>query len=339
MVLALAYLLTLAHRYLAAAILTRFTVRIHSGIVEKGRSWAKLWYLLRALDINGSGFCQIEMSTIRELLTIRNSTIRQWLREGIRVGAFRHWRVNGESLRVALSSLHKLCLALGQGELGFGVVTEIPLTCLHRWRSFATAAVAQREQQLSRFAAWRSLPSRARKHYKLPHPDALLNCQPRRLSDVSATGSIRCVLHVGKRRVFVSKGFIPFGTSQESIARERSLCDRTVRRHLAALGIERRQICQAKAAYRSIAQAIEWDSPSFAPEPDICLSHGNILTERSGIVGVPHSQRVGRNRFFHYADKDWIYRCNIYEEALPLLTMRRSNRNYRALLKKSRVAR
>lgn len=331
---------TLAQKFLARAILTRFTVRIHAGLISEAGPWIKIWYLLRGLDIEGSGYWSGDLSTICQLLATSSSTIRQWLREGLRAGAIRRWRVRGQRLSVALTSLHNLCLSLKLGNLGWGATAEIFLGDLPQIRPLATAIIAQREQQLSRFAAWRSLPTQElRKTYRLPQPEEFFTWEPRRLSNTLPTkGSIRCVIHVGKRRLFVSKGFIPFGASQNAIAYERNKSDRTVRRHLGHIGLRRRQICQAKAAYGMIQDALRWDSPGIAPEPDIKLkSHPNgchTLTEPSGKVGKPHTAIVSRERFFTYQERHYIYRCNVYEPVFKLCSMRRSILNYKRLLEK-----
>lgn len=184
-------LLTLPYQFLSAAILSRFTVRVHSRIVEKGRSWARLWYLLRGFDRRGSGYLRLSVGTISELLGAASSSIYQWLREGKKEKAFRWWKVQRGNLRVAIGGLFAVCRSLGlspdlsdleissrkkfnkaQGLLanfrcksGFapwGVTASIPLfhlETLQTFRAAATAATTQRLQQLSRFAAWRALPA------------------------------------------------------------------------------------------------------------------------------------------------------------------------------------
>ncbi len=330
-------LLLLPQLFLAAAIQRQLTVRVHSGIISApGATWTKLWYLLRALDIKGSGFCRVNLTQVCQLLRVSASTVRQWLREGKAAGAFRWWKFSQkQGLRVALGSIYKVCLGLGLNS--WGVVAEIPLhqaiTCL---RATATAAVTQREQQLSRFAAWRALPAEARKVYRLPHPEAFFD-GTHRPSDNLPRGGIRCLIHLGERRIFTSKGFIPFGVSQKSVGQERRLSDRTVRRHLNQLRIEKRQIVQAKSAYGEIKEALRWDSPAIAPEPDISMrriGQAVILTEPSGHVGKPHSTAIRAERFFSYGDRNYIYRCNLYRPGLQLRSTRYSILNYKRLLKK-----
>ncbi len=356
-------LAVLPRRYIAFTILQRFTVRIHSGLIEKGRPWLKLWYLLRGLDIQGSGFAKLPMRLVCQLLASSSVTVRQWLREGKAAGAFRFWRCQRQELRVALGGLHQLCLKLDLGLPGWGTTAEVPLHQIGELRALATGAVAQRRQQRSRFAAWRALPTKARKQYKLPQPQdffspgatphnsglklksqsaQLQEGEQRPSHDNATAGGIRCLLHIGRKRIFVSKGFNPFGTSQEGIAWERNYCDRTVQRHIDRIQLPHRQLVQSKRAYGHLQEAMRWDCPSIAPEPGISLSKlrgRNILSETSGTVGVnPYSQEVTPERFFKYGHRDWMYRCNIYKPEFKLCTMRRSILNYKRLLTKSRVA-
>lgn len=375
-------ILLLPYRYLSQVILQRFTVRIHSGLIEKGRPWLKLWYLLRGLDFQGSGFAKISLNQVCQLLRCSSATVRQWLREGKAAGAFRFWRcTQQQGLRVALGGLHQLCKKLGLMNIekpsreqqmwvsglrraltAWGAVAEIPLFQIHQLRPLATAAAAQKLQQRSRHAAWQSLPEEVRENWNLPEPEeffrpgatphskglklkASQSASPveeeQRPSDDTACGGIRCLIHIGTKRIFVSKGFVPFGTSQKSIAWERNYCDRTIQRHLAQINLPHKQLVQSKEAYKHLRRALQWDSPGIAPEPGISLSRlldgRNVLSEISGTVGdKPYTQEIKAERFFRYGDRDWIYRTNLYKPELQLRTTRASIRNYRRLLKKSK---
>jgi hypothetical protein len=207
---------------------------------------------------------------------------------------------------------------------GWGTTAEVPLHEIRKLKALATGTCSQRLQQLSRFAAWRSLPKKARSQYKLPQPSDFFAGD----SSSSVTlpqGAMKCVLHISHSRIFTSKGYIPYGVSQNAIAQERGISDRTVRRHHALLSTPKKQIVQAKAAYKHIQQALRWDAPSFAPEPDISVqrcSDGQItLTEPSGKVGKPHTVVLKPDRLFEYGDRYWIYRCNLYQPKFTLCTM------------------
>lgn len=340
---ALYKLLALPYLSLAADILNRFSVRIHSRLIEKGTSWIRLWYLLRALDRLGSGYAKIEFTEITELIGAKASTILQWLRQGKEAGGFRRWKCQRGILRVHLGGLFSVCRANGScpgtgkqaQHAPWGITTEVGLheiLSLQSLRAVATASTAQRLQQLSRFAAWRKLPAPARKIYKLPQPDAFFpSGDGQRLSDNNARGSIRCLIHIGKRRAWVSRGFIPWGTSQQSIANERGIATRTVRRHLALLNVDRRQVVQSKAEYKLAAECLNHDGGGVEASDEVSLrsQDDSYFLNESGLGGR-YTHKVGevgfsriQSRFFTYGAKPkvWLYRCNIYQPTVKLCTL------------------
>lgn len=335
----------LPHLYLANEILDRFTVRIHSRIVEKGRSWARLWYFLRGIDRQGSGFIALPAALPIELLATSSSNLRQWLREGKAAGAFRRWKIQRGILRVAVGGLFKVCESLGLspdskkkkvGLAPWGVTAEIGLhqiLDLKSLRAAATASTAQRLQQLARFAAWRKLPAPARKLTRLPQPDDFFKGkQDSGFSNNSASGNLpRFCIHIGKRRAWTSRGFTPFGVSQNAIAQERNVSDRTVRHHLNLMGIERRQVVQSKSEYRLASDCLNHDGGGVAPSEDVILRSQDdsyYLTEKG--PGGHHSTLVGtvgfthiHSRFFSYGAKPkiWLYRTNIYKPSIKLCSV------------------
>lgn len=320
--------------------------------MEKGQAWVRLWYLLRGLDRRGSGFQRLPIVTISDLLGVASSSIYQWLREGKEAGAFRWWKCQRGNLRVAMGGLFSVCRASfsegtsKQGRAPWGVPSEVGLhqiLSLAQLRAAATVSVTQRLQQLSRFAAWRKLPAPARKIYKLPQPAAFFPSEEaQRLSDDNALGSIRCVIHIGKRRVWTSRGFIPFGVSQNAIANERNICDRTVRRHLALMNVDRRQVVQSKAEYKLAAECLHHDGGAVEPSEDVNLRSsvdGSYYLSEKGLGGF-NTIKVGevgfhriQSRFFTYGAKPkvWLYRCNIYQPSTKLCTMSAARTRYRRL--------
>lgn len=318
----------------ARVITNRFTVRIHTNLA--GYRWAKLWYFLRGLDHQGSGFIQIHLSDLSDFLGAAQSTIYEWLRLGEQVGAFRRWRVSGGVLKCAIGSLVQVTLRLKLDSWGF--TATIPLHEISKLKPLATGIVAQRLQQRSRYAGWRSLPASARNIYKLPQPADFFS-EAGQLSGNSPRGSIPCLLHIGKRRIFVSKGFIPFGTNQQSIATERNRCDRTLRRHFNKIGFERKQLVQAKGAYSLVKQAldhvVDFESEKDGVRvrfPDSFGFGEAIMSERPGGIGKECHTHIKPGRIFRYADKDWMYRCNIYKPVFQLKTMRHRQHEFKVAL-------
>lgn len=340
-------------------------VRLHSRVLEKGFSWARLWYVLRALDIDGAGYVTIEKEFLTCLLNAGSSTIYQWLREGKKAGAFRWYEYQQGTLRVALGGLFAISKAQGwevkeenpdysrgdkrkfsrKGINAWGVTVEVTLAeiflSLAELRAYATAAVTQRKQQLARYAAWRNLPKSARckkdaqgktTSLHLPQPSDFFESEKNRPSHDSDKGGIPFLLAIGKRWISVSKGFVPYGASLPAIAQERGYkCDRTVQRHLKLVGMEAKQVIQSKAAYGAIKEAIRWDSPSIAPEPDISVSwsrSGYTMTEPAGRHGNPYQFKLNPERLFTHKDRPYIYRCNLYNPTLKLCRMSAARREF-----------
>jgi hypothetical protein len=285
------------------------------------------------------------------LLASSSSTLRQWLREGKEAGAFRRWKIQRGILRVALGGLFAVSQRLGltpdekrrRGIPPWGATAQIPLfnllKSLQNLRAYATATTAQRLQQLSRFSAWRNLPAPARKTIRLPQPEAFFVEGQHRPFDDSASRGIRCCIHISKHRIWASKGFIPFGASQNAIARERGICDRTVQRHLSLLGIDCRQIVQSKAEYNLAASAIGHDAGAVEMADDFALyARGDDYYLSESGLGGTHIHKVAtvnfsaiHSRFFSYGKKPkiWLYRCNIYKPDLKLCTMSAARSRYR----------
>ncbi len=322
-------------------------VRTHGQLMRL--PWARLWYCLRAIDIPGSGLVKVvSFQQIKRLIGCAGSTLYQWLREAKEVGAIYEYKRQGDRLRIRLGGLFNVCRTLGLEN--WGATAVLPLgEVLQKCRQLATAIATQQLQKQSRYAAYNSLNKAEKQVFTMPTALDVVNrgktaCHqtPRRAT------KIPCLLHVGKKRAFVSKGFIPFGVSQEAIAYELTISDRTVRRHLSDLKVERRQLVQAKDAYRFIKAGIQLDLDRCLGEPGIWYEQGDreiILHEPNGLTsskrkGGHRIPMSGNNlhpecdRFFSYYGKTWIYRCNLYALTHELKAMRVARKSYKRSLSK-----
>lgn len=314
-------------------ILKPFTVRVHAGIA--GKPWARLWYLSRGFDPTSRGIVDLPAATLAQILNISKPTLYEWLREGKKAGAFRRYQFKHNRCRIWLGGLHKLCKSLGLDS--WGAVATIPLLELSQLRAIATVAVTADLQDKSHFAARRSLNNRERSFFTPPSADTIL-AQAKVSSQKPAQGQVPFLLWVGQSKAFVSKGFVPFGVSQKSIGAYLGLSERTVRRHQVLLGVERRQLVQAKAAYQLIDAGIEWEAKRCYAEPDLWYQQfGNEirLFEPNGITSSRQEggNLISRERLFRYAGKTWIYRCNLYGVAhIELTSMRASRREFQIYL-------
>ena len=101
-----------------------YTVRIHSRIARN--PWARLWYLCRGLDKDGSGWIELPLCVVAAFLNCDEKTVYRYLRDGKQAWAFRKYRVKKGMLRVYLGSLFKVCWKLNLRK--WGVVGEVPLS-------------------------------------------------------------------------------------------------------------------------------------------------------------------------------------------------------------------
>ena len=322
-------------------------VRTHGELMRY--SWARLWYCLRAIDLPGSGLVKVvSFSQIKRLIGCASSTLYQWLREAKEAGAVYEYKRTGDRLRIRLGGLFNVCRTLGLRN--WGATAVLPLKqVLTQCRQLATAIVTQQLQGQSRYAAHNSLNKAEKKVFTMPN--ALDVIQAGKNASHKTRGGatkIPYLLHVGEKRAFVSKGFIPFGVSQEAIGSELAISDRTVRRHLSELEVTSRQLVQAKDAYRFIKAGIQLDYDRCLGEPgiyyeqkdrEIILHEPNGLTssKRKGGHPIPmtgNNLHLECGRFFSYYDKTWIYRCNLYALTYDLKRMRVARRKYKRSLDK-----
>ncbi len=322
-----------------------FTVRIHSRIARN--PWARLWYLYRGIDKNGSGSVTIPIEAATTMLDCSEKTIYRWLQKGKRVGAFRRYHVKNGTLQVYLGSLFKVCWFLNLKH--WGVVSQCPLSEVNAHiRAIATGIVTQRLQQASRYAANMTLEPRYRKQFGTPHPNELLGSD-KQSSLKMAEGQLPYVLHRSEKRLFVSKNFLCFGTSQATISEELYIKPCTIQRHLNILGLDRRQLCQKKGEYTHIKLALDNEADEFHA---LCskgtgkytlsyITTGDVTYFNDGVVcgqkgKEPSVYRTNSNtfasRFFTTGKKrktTWLAKCNIYYEQYELTTMRAARRKFR----------
>lgn len=335
----------LAAALAAETILKIFTVRVHTNISRY--PWARLWYLCRGFDIDGSGYICLPIELCEYLLDTSRQSIYRWLEDGKAVGAFRKYRTKRGLLFIYLGSLTNVCWQLNIRS--WGEVAEHPLWEVNeKIRAVTTGIITQSLQQKSRYAANLRLKPENRKVFGAPHPNELLEDE-RQSSLKSAEGEVPFVLHRSETKVFVSKSFTCFGASQEAIGQEIGIHEQTVRRHHSALGITKRQICQRKSEYAWIHRALEQDSPEFfAFDVNRPTQTTHIGYQSNGetvrfVDGIPMGAKKQtpneyvvdmpaddfERRFFKCGGQWWLARCNVYREEFSLKTMRAARRKWR----------
>lgn len=325
----------------------RLPFRLHTWLARE--PWAKLWYCLRALDQEGKGYYQVPIELLEALTGADDKTIYRWLKNGRSAGAFRRYKIRDGILRVWLGSLFAVCQKMNLAN--WGAVAVVNLLDLGSIRALTTATATQKLQQRSRYAADHNLKKKFRKLYGSPHPNELIESK-KQSSLKSIPGQLPYVLYVSEKRVFVSKGFTAFGTSQDAISCYLGIHTRTVQRHQASLNLEKRQLCQSKSEYAQLKRSLENEaSEAFAytdgiPNPNLGYKPINedYLQFSDGEVKGGNGARVSQwkvpagdlgRRFFclgRKVKKWFMAKCNIYREEMELTTMSASRKAFKARL-------
>lgn len=306
-----------------------------------------MWYACQAFNPDSSGQICVQVADLLTILDRKKSTLYQWMREGLKAGAFRSYKfLSGGKLHVYLASLPQLCKKLRLCDWGF--VAEISILELRDLRTVAATIATQGWQQRSCSAAKFQLKHRERKTYKICPVDLLVRSHRGVRADRSDSGSgigndllgysslsgpsfKYGIIHQTDQRVFVSSKFIPIGASQETIGRSIGRCDRTIRRHQAKAGLIKKQIVQTKKAYAPLINSLARGRLTAAGDPDTYIrpdpagQPGDIiLHEKNGITPVSREggHRIKVNKFFQFQGKTWIHRCNVYEERHSLRSMK-----------------
>jgi len=340
----------------AEMILSPFNLkfRLHTWLSRE--TWAKLWYVLRALDQPACGYYKIPLQLAEMLTGGDEKTIYRWLKDGRSSQAFRRYKIRDGILTVWLGGLFAVCQRILPNSASWGAVAVVNLLEISKIRALTTATATQKLQQGSRYAATAKLKKEYRLLYGAPHPNQLIEEYKRQPSLKSAKGEIPpFVLHINKTRIFVSKSFTAFGTSQHAISCDLGIHPRTVQRHQAALGMERRQLCQGKSEYGQIKRAIEEESTEswtwtegvqnknlgYQTTGDtIKFFDGQTAGSKKGSGAnqwnVPAGElgrrlfAIGRGRNKRY----FMAKCNIYREQMELSSMRASRKAFRQQLDK-----
>lgn len=331
------------------------TVRIHTRLGRE--TWARLFYLYRFIDTQGSGNATVPLELVTDILDCDEKSVYRWLQDGRRVGAFRRYKVRSGMLKVWLGSLFKLSWNLNYKH--WGTAADVPffeINTLLGLRSTVTATVTEKLQQQSRYAKNVSLDPKHRKLFGAPHPNELL-MSGGQYSHKTEAGQLPFIYHVSASRVFVTNGFAVYGASQRAIADQLMISSRTARRHQDNQGMERKQLCVNKEAYGWIANSWkhEIQETSHANYPDIGYKVvGDEVLFSDGVpLGLKKAKAAKKNRhvpgssnevsipvdefgnrFFRWFGKWWMSKCNIYRETIALTTMRAARRKFKFIIKK-----
>lgn len=322
------------------------STRVHASILLLNPS-SKLWYLCRVFDQQGSGKVTLTPQRL-QILNEAKSTIYRWLKKGQELGLFRRYCWEGNTLKIILGGLFRICKLAKISAWGT-TAKDIPLNKIltgNGRRAIATALTIQDWQERSRYTAKNQLNSLERKCFNIPAVADVFDCQT---SPKLTSGGIRGVVHVSNKRVFVGRRFIPFGVTQARISDELNsqpnscgVSVRTVQRHVEQLGVNHKQIMQAKPEYKEIAHRIKqgathWQCRSdsdisftWSDKPDQIILHepnGDSSSRKSS------GHQIKLDQMCRYSDAYWRYRCNLYSLDFELTSMRTTRYWWKKYLK------
>jgi hypothetical protein len=264
-----------------------------------------------------------------------SSTLYQWLRLAKSIGAIRSYSRKADTLTVWLGSRKVVTHNLGLEDWGTSVSVELrEIINLVDARAQASAATVARQQQASRHAAfYRLTPDERRKVKKLPFPEEIFSKQGVSLLDTGRWGTaIPYVLKVTAGKVFVSKGFVPFGCSQKSVAYSLGCSDRTLRRHLDLLDVDRRQVLQSKSGYANLYRNCLKTPRGGAG----IFNEEFIWPDRKGHTTYIDKLSVTKDRFFEWAGSVWLSRNCLYALShLELIPRKAARKKYKSSLSES----
>lgn len=334
----------LAIQIIAEILLSPSKVRVHSRLLAS-HPCSKLWYFLRALDRNNSGWVTVTDEQLTPL-NASSGSIYRWLQQGERRGFFWNYFWAKGKLFARLGGLARVCKFLKIES--WGVTAEIPLAMLlaqNGRRAVATAITTQDLQKRSHFAADRQRSRLERKCFKLPEVDELLNQDQTSLK--MTVGGIRGLIYRGQQRIFVGRRFVPFGVSQPTIGSslsENASCGFsrwTVSRHLDKLEVKKRQIVQAKPEYKEIYTRLNQGATSWQCKSDADIEFRYADT---GVIQLyePNGDSSARREDGHkinidrlhkpYQQTIWLPRCNIYGLNFELTSMRFARHKWKRAL-------
>ena len=218
------------------------TVRVFSGILDRGRSPARLWSVIRGLDAAGSGWIDIRIEDIAKSLGVTCSTIYRHLSDKIYFPQV--LRARGGIIRIYYSAIAKVCVSLGFRSVSdLGACSEFRLDWLgDRGISaiYATEIEAQQKQRQAFYAAKHSTKKGSAERNNILSPSwavtTLSKPEQRLAANRTRRSDKQRGFKSGVRRAFRyfrirPEQFVP-GTTQKDISQQLNRSERTIQRRL-----------------------------------------------------------------------------------------------------------
>jgi hypothetical protein len=295
--------------------------RLHAAIADSYRSFLKLWYWCRAIDVNGCGIVEIDTATVAEQLGVSARTIVNYIQAG--KSLYRHIsKLAPGRYKLYLKSLVEVTKQRGLET--FGAAAEVTIEQLKTLKITATEITALGGQKSSRYRA----------ESRHEQPTKMGDCKPKKQPSKHVVSADRIfegtglTESVGKSKtashlcpgalvydsqhstLFVSSRFDHYGISQQYIADKLHRNRRTINRRL-------RKTTKLQLAKFDPANAIEREIAGEENSPQV----GRFIKISRALDVAPKLRRL-----------TFKLLTNIYYPQWDLVSMRASRKELNKLL-------
>ena len=243
------------------------TTRIYTAFAQNGRvSWlAKLLYMFarsfdeqnfvkkyrKGTEGKGSGKVELDISLLARTFNRSIETIKKNLRLAHKLGLFWLLEIKGDRVRLVYSAFTKVCAMLGISDLG--AIYETNSDSSEEVRSLNIRFTIAQKQKNAQQAAIRTTKEEnvkaegKRLSRRVVKPNRIFKAVSTLCDRPSKASGIKAIKKLYGRFLVVSRQFVPYGVSQETIAGIVDRTPQTVRKHLKSIkglpNVDRFQVC------------------------------------------------------------------------------------------------
>lgn len=271
----------------------RATVPVHSNIAEAIGLGADLFYLVRGLDISGSGYADVLLSDAAKVLQRSNPSIRRRIYRLKELGMityqrwgdrFRIWYINKAraAARLSLSSA--------------GATFACPLNELHALKEQTAYHTTLDMQRRSEWLAKKS--AKASEQHLVVDPAKVFEKSSEKLPGAS-------VQHIGPNTVFCRENAVLVGASQQGVANRlgrrsrQTISNRLSDKRRARKGlppIKRKQLAQARNAIEYQRQVFQFEETGRTVSPRLFIRRGRCYMSGCAIYSADHAHQGTSSR-------------------------------------------
>lgn len=312
------------------------TVRVFSGILDRGRSPARLWSVIRGLDEAGSGWIDTRVEDVAKALDVSCGTVYRHLSDKLYFPQV--LRARGGVIRIYYSGIAKVCVSLGFRSVSdLGACTEFRLDWLGDrgvTGIYATEIEAQQKQRQAFYAAKHSTRAGSAERNNILNPDwavtklskpeeRLKRARNSRRSDnpVGFKSGVRRPFRFFRIR---PEQFVP-GTTQRDIGQQLNRSERTIQRRLS----NRNRVGYGIAPLNRRRVLREFPK-EVEKRLDEYLTH--IGTDFASVEFGGEIIQVGRISIGEEGPRVYRLLTNIYEFSFPLMSNKRARSRVKHLL-------